>query len=245
MPSPGVVLTGALGLLGALVYVGLARLELRRTRETQQLASGAIALFWLALGIHLAVDSAWGIAGTFGPISPAVSETVLHLKVASGAVAFGGLVYHLVYLYSGRPGLVWLVTIYFLLAFALVEHNYVLRGPIGHEMTPFAAKHAFEQAGGAFEDVAMVLLFLPGIVASLAYLGLGRRVRLDATRRRRHLTRALGLLGFFGSLLVGFLADWSWWEPAERSIALSTGLVALVGARAASASSAEPHGVLA
>lgn len=226
MVPAGVAFAGALGLLAALVYAILGRLELLRARSTHAFAAGALGVFWLGLGFHLALDSVWGVAAAAGRVPPELSETALHLKIASAVVAFAGLVYHVLYVYSGSRRIAPLVAGYFAVAFALVEFNYLSRGPLGHEMTAWAAHHAFALAGGAFEDVVLTLLFLPGIVASIMYAVLARTTT-DPVLRRRVVLRALGLAGFFGGLLVGFLAEWSWWEPAERLLALVTGLAAL------------------
>lgn len=231
MLAPGVALAGALGLLTAAVYAALGRREAHRAGRNGQLASAAMALFWWGLGLHVALDSAWGLAAGAGLASAAASNAILHLKVATGALAFTGLVYHLVYVYSGRDGAGPLVALYFLATFALVEHNYLLRGPIGHEMTAWAARHAFALEAGALEDLALVALFLPGLVASLAYANLIRAAG-EGAPRRRVLLQATALAGFFGGMLVGFVADFSWWEPVERALGLATGLVAYVGSPA-------------
>lgn len=229
MLGAGIALAGAIGLLTAGVYGALGCREMRRSERNGQLASVAMGVFWLGLSIHVAIDSAWGFVAALGLASVALSDTVLHLKVATGAVAFGGLVYHLLFLYTGREGRGAAVALYFLAALALVELSYGLRDPQGHEMTAWAARHAFAAEGGLLEDVALVLLFLPGFVASVAY-ALLLRATSDARMRRRVLLRTLALAGFFGGMLVGFVADWTWWEPVERSLGLMTGLVAVFGA---------------
>jgi hypothetical protein len=224
MSALGVLAGAALGLGAAAVYAALGAREARRAGKNGRWASAALSIFWLGLGIHVGVDSIWGLAASSARLAPETSAVVLHLKIASGGIAFAGLVHHLLYLYAGR-GFALPVVAFHVLAMALVEYNYASRVVVGHEMSAFAARHAFLFPATGLEDLAYVLLFSPAIAATLAYARLARTTD-DPLRRTRMRFQATALLGFFVGLLAGFVIDVPWWEPVERALALSTGVAA-------------------
>jgi hypothetical protein len=226
-----------LGLLcGALFLVAAAR-TLRRAHGAPH-PLRAFAVFWLGGGLYVGVDAAWGLASLVGLDSLPLAIVALQVKVASACASFAALVVYLVAIYKGgRPGRSEpVIGGAYLVLFLALEAYYTWRAPVGDHVgfASLGLDYARPQPGVAW-DALLALLFVPPIVASLAYASL-LRVANDGPSRRRIALTSASLLLFFAPDLVGWLVgDWPAWDLVERVLALCAGLGILAATGAARA----------
>ena len=224
---PGTVYLGsALGLVVAALYGYLGWWHARRVGATG-LAGGAFAAFWLCIGAHAALESGWAMAVAASGPALAVGVTVLVLKIATGVVGIGGLVLYLLLVYGFPRRVVPLVVLAYSALFALMLYDYLGRVPVDQELRTWYAGLRYQHPEGALHQAVAILLFLPPLLATVAYLML-LRVSSDAAQRSRIVATGGGFAVFFGAFLLGWVHEkWVWWGLLERLLALGTSLAIL------------------
>lgn len=221
-----VYLGSALGLVVAALYGHLGVVHARRARVTG-LPAAAFATFWLCIAGHAALESAYAIAVALGLPSLDVGVTVLVLKIATGVFGIGGLVLYLLLVYGLSRRVVPLLTLAYATIFAVMLYDYLARVPVDQELRTWYAGLRYLHPEGALHQAVAVLLFLPPLLATIAYLML-LRVSREAPQRRRILATGSGFIVFFGAFLLGWVHErWFWWGLLERLLALGSSLAIL------------------
>lgn len=206
----------------AVLYLFVGR---RLWRRGDGAAAGGwrlFALFWMGMGTWGLVDGLWPLLYVAGLAPFPVAVGLLHLKVLASVAAFYGLVAYLASVYTGRPEAArWLAPAYAGILLA-TSAFYVWKGPVGQHPGTWGMRLDY-----AVQDPGMVwwavvgLLFLPPIVASIAYAALYRLAPGPEARFRVALTSA-SFLGLFGPVFVAWgLGGAYWWPLMEKLLGLA------------------------
>lgn len=213
-----------LGLAVGSGYLVAGVLVARRKRAL----SGAFAAFWLGIGTYAVAEAFWVLEWAYGGGSLALALLVLQVKIVSIVAAFGGLVTHLVGVYTGsRPAVRWTRFAY-LLVLLLVEWTYALRQPIGVQGGEWGIRLVY--ANPQVEPlwtIMLATLMLPPALGAIAYLSLARVADDPRLRRRILLTGAALLLFFVPTFLAWQAGGWPWWGLTEKLLGAATALVML------------------
>src|SRR5438067_3470052 len=117
MAAPAVVLLqAAVQLVSAALYLWVARTVLQREVEGEaRRANVLFAVFWVGLGIVYLLAPLFTIpAQLFGYRDLALAITLLNSLLLLIAAAVWGLVYYLVYLYTGSRRAFWPITVFYI-----------------------------------------------------------------------------------------------------------------------------------
>lgn len=231
MALSGTLLAGALLTLAAGLAYLAAGIRLSRQAPRKGHAIALFSLFWFALGFYGIADGLWSLAVPLANPPVALGITILHLKTLIGCAGFLGLVYYLLYLYTGNRRILLPLVLFYALVYVLVLYSYIARHPIGQETQTWRSGLVYANDGGLLDTLAVIALFLPPLLASIAYARLATKVQTPQ-QRRRVLAISASLAVFFGSLLAGWLGmAGTWWPLAEKILAVATGgvVVAVLG----------------
>lgn len=216
----------AVAIAAVYAYIGL-RISQRRVSQESRSASRAFTAWWMGLSANTALGGLQALlaaAGVTG-IGPHITLTFVTFLVLS--VALWGLLYYLVYLYTGSSG--WMVPLaFFYLAYYLAIVGYLWQlGPQGVDVSGWTVSLSYAQEPtGPLATVLLVLLVGPQLLASLAYFSLIFKVQ-DRTRRYRVLLVSLAILTWFGSTLIASFTGaggTDLWQIASRAIGLAAAL---------------------
>jgi len=201
------------------LYVGV--LTWRRAEPSRSAALQAFAVFWLGLGMYGLSEATWGLAfiGGIGDLPFAIA--VLHLKIAFAVAGFAGLVYYLLYIYTGRETLRPYVAGFYVLVAFVVEYFYAWRDPIGQRITTWGISLEYANPQGPLWNVVVVLLFVPPLLSALGYASLLRVIR-SPLERFRIVAVSASLGTFFLALTFGWMTNYlPWWGLAEKVLSLA------------------------
>lgn len=227
MSAAPVAILSLLGIALAALYARVGLLVARRAGASGEHAMAFFAAFWIGVAGYGFLDAAWALALAFVDVPLALAVAILHAKVALGVAAFFGLVYYLLFLYTGRRWLLAPVAIAYGAIYAVVEYYYVWREPVGQHLGAWSAGLDYAKESAAFHDAVTLLLFVPPALAAVAYAMLVAVVQQREARRRVAIT-ASSLAVFFASLTLGWLnGRIPWWPVAEKALALGAALAVL------------------
>lgn len=221
------ILAGStLGLLVAALYAYIGIDQARRARTTG-FAAIAFATFWLAIGFHAAIESGWAMWVVLGEPDLAIGVSVLLLKIGTGVLGIGGLVVYLLLVYGMPKRFLPRIFVAYSALYALMVYDYLSRVPLASETRTWYAGLRYQFPEGPLHNVVAVLLFLPPLLATVAYLFLLRHTE-DPSQRSRIIATGSSLVVFFATFLLGWVHErWMWWGLIERSLAIGTSVCIL------------------
>lgn len=227
----GVVVT--LATAAVLAYVGRLTLH-RRVSPRASEARTAFAAWWWAAAAVLAVGALHTLAGLAGVRAVDLHVLLLHVRAVPLAVAVWGLLFYLLYVYTGRAWLRWPVAAY-AIAFYVYFLVYIeLAGPWRVEVTPWEVRVlAIEPAAPAATLALGLLLGAPLTLASVLYGSLYFRLE-ERTQRFRVALVSLAFAALFATILVGFalrLETRTWFPLLYQVPSLVAALVVLFAHR--------------
>lgn len=226
MPAATLLVGSLVGLAASLAYLGIG---LRIPAPPSQSARAALAAFrayWIGLAAYGALDAGWSLAVALGGTDLDVAVVVLQLKVLAGVLAFYGLVFYVGAIYTGSLVRV-LVRGFYAALLVFVIYVYWWRAPLGVVAEPWSAALRYANDGAPYTTM-VILLFVPPLLAAIAYASLVRHAA-DAPTRRRIVVVSASLAVFFGGTLAGWLVSgWLWWGLVEKLLALAAGLAVYV-----------------
>lgn len=169
-----------------------------RTRRSHDPAHAFpfFGLFWVGAGVGLVTDAALTAMALSGGLGT-LALPLLQLKVLATLLGILGIVHYLLYIYTGRPGLLKYLLGGFVVLIALAEFTLAQSGPLGVQVDTWRAWYDFRQApqGPAFL-ATVALAFAPPLVLCGAYARLLLLLDDPASRWRGAWLTA-GLTAFF------------------------------------------------
>lgn len=216
---------------GIYFYVGHRLVRRRITSSEARLAWIFFVVWWYALAATTLVSGLLNLLGAFTAAHLALYVTLTYVNLLAICVALYGLLYYLLYLFTGNARLFTPLTLFYIGYYILILYYFVYRDPIGLQIRRWDVTLQYERAlSGPFFLVVLVLLIFPQIIGSLAYFSLFFRLQ-DPTRKYRIAVVSWSIVIWFGSSFlasVSGLAQQDWWQIVSRLIGLSAALAILL-----------------
>ncbi|MBI5880464.1 MAG: hypothetical protein HZB53_22665 [Chloroflexi bacterium] len=201
-----------------------ARLGQRTVSNSEaRLAWRLFGLWWYCLAATTLMSAIVNLFGAFNIASLPLFVALTYINILLICIALWGLLYYLVYLFTGSPRFLAPLAIFYALYFVLLVYAIAASDPARVQIERWTTRLVYAHPRtDPFFAAALVLLVFPQILASLAYFTLFFRVR-EATQRYRILLVSWCLVFWFGSAFVASVAGLSqadWWQIVSRLIGL-------------------------
>lgn len=198
MVSPAVTLlqTGV-QLCSAFLYLWVSHIILKRpVEEGAKRANSLFGVWWLSLGLVFLLAPLFTVPPQlFGYRNLAFTIALLNALLILIVVAVWGLVYYLVYLYTGHSRWFWPVTVFYVFVAFVLLYWVAALNPIGFDDSGMLTYEHGQLSGSP----AIGLLFsLPVVFAALAYGSLFFRVKAGVAKYR------------IGMVAGGFILQFGW-----------------------------------
>ncbi len=232
MESPTLLVSAAFAVAAAALYGYVAWVIANRpVGADARLAAGAFVAWWLMLAVSTATGAVQHVAA-YLHIEDVLPYVVLgDLSLIAICVALWGLLYYLLYLYTGRRG-VWLPLAVFYVAYYTLLNGLIRSGePTGIivDRWQVSIEYAADLESNVLWGPVIALLILPQVVGSLAYFRLYFQLD-DRTQKYRVAVVSWSIIIWFGSAglaVVADLGEQDWWQVLSRFIGLAAALAIL------------------
>lgn len=231
------LLTSAIFSLVSAVVYGIVGLQLSK-RVVQDSASNfawkLFTLWWFGLAVSTLTGFIFSLLGAIGRTILPVYVALSYVNLLISCIALWGLLYYLIYLFTGNTRILVPLSAFYLFYFVLLVYYLTVSTPNGVEVGRWTTslKFLFPLTGPVIVLI-LLLLVLPQIFGALAYFTLFFRVE-ERTQKYRILLVSLSLVTWFGLALlaqaIGF-AEEDWWQVASRAIGLAAAFVILMAYR--------------
>lgn len=222
-------------------YVGGILLQRPTPHEDGRVALRLFATWWLALAVLFGGQSVATILAAAGVVSLPLHVALALVNLVPLTVGLWGLLYYLLYIYTGRASLLRPLTVAYLLLFVWYVYLVVSLGPTGVDVGTWQVELHYARADdldGPLGFLAIATLLVPILVAAALYGTLYFRTH-DAETRYRIATVSSAFLVWFGSAAVAPfvrvgdapLADAAAWPLVSRLIGLGAALLVLAAYR--------------
>lgn len=216
---------------GIYYYVGRVLQRRHTTSADTRLAWRLFIAWWYALATTSLFNGLLSLLGYFGVASLPLFTTMTLTNILAVCVALYGLVYYLMYLYTGSRKILIPLSVFYILYYMLLVYFIQARKPIDVEIGRWQASLVYQnQIRGPLFSVAATLLFLPPILGAVAYLLLYFRVE-NITQKYRILLVSLSIIVWFlSSSLAAFsgFSELDIWQIISRFIGVAAALAILL-----------------
>jgi hypothetical protein len=233
MIQPTLLFGATLSILSAIIYYYVGRVLSRRrvAAPDARLAWTLFVVWWYALASSTLSGAVISLLGAFNLAGLALVVTFNHVNLLAICVALFGLMYYLLYLFTGSRRLLLPLAIFYLVYYILLIYYIQARVPVGVTVGRWNAGLQFEQqATGPLFLIVLLLLIFPQVIGSLAYFTLYFRVK-NITQKYRILLVSWSIIVWFMSAFLASIAGFGqedWWQVASRLIGLSASLAILL-----------------
>jgi hypothetical protein len=232
MIQPTLLFGAALAFLSAGIYfyVGHVLSERHQSSSGANMAWLMFVIWWYALAVATLSGGVLNLLGAFGVIGLPLFTTITIINLLTTCLALAGLMFYLLYLYTGRTSLIWAVAIFYFLYYGLLVYFIEASDPIGVTINRWNTSLEFQNAiRGPLFQIALLLLVFPQIIGSLAYFMLFFQVKAKTQKYRILLVSWSIIIWFLSSYLASIsgLSKQDWWQIASRLIGLGAALTIL------------------
>lgn len=231
MADTTLMLAGATILAVAVLYffVGRAVLDPGAPRP-ERMARNAFALWWFGLAARTTREAVGNLLVVAGIDDVAFHTSLEYLGFVFLFVALAGLMYYLLYLYTGRPWVIYPISVFYGLFLFIAFYLTNLRNAVGLEIDEWSVGLDYASpASPLFLNLLLGALLVPLVIGVVLYLLLYTKVSAPIQKRRIQLV-AGALLFWFGSVSIAVvmnLNDHDYWGFVSRVIALIAAVVIL------------------
>lgn len=233
MIQPTLLFGAVLSALSAGIYLYVGRV-LSRRRQTSWEATVAWTLFivwWYALGAATLSGALLSLLGAFRIAGLPVFVTFNLVNFLAICVALFGLMFYLLYLFTGNYRLLGPLAAFYIAYYILLVYYVQARMPVDVTVNRWNAGIVYQkEASGPLFLITLLLLVLPQILGSLAYFTLYFRVQ-NPTQKYRIFLVSWSIIIWFTSALLASLAgigQQDWWQVSSRLIGLGAALTILM-----------------
>jgi hypothetical protein len=232
MVQPTLLFGAILAFLCAGIYFYVGRV-LGRRRQTSSGASMAWLMFvtwWYALALATLSGGVLSLFGAVGIIGLPLFTTITIINLLTTCVALMGLMFYLLYLYTGKTSTIWAVGIFYFFYYGLLVYFVEASDPVGVTINRWNTSLQYQNViRGPLYIIAFLLLVFPQIFGSLAYFMLFFRVNAKTQKYRILLVSWSIIIWFLSSFLAGIsgLSTQDWWQIVSRLIGLGAALTIL------------------
>ena len=231
--QPTLLFSALFALLAAGIYAYVGwRLSKRVISSSRaQLAWGSFTVWWYGLAATTLIGALLSLLGAVGFTSLPLFVTATYINLLIICLALCGLLYYLIYLFTGNIRSLILLAIFYLIYYILLVYYITASSPDDVHIGRWNTTLVFHSPlTGPFFVIILVLLLLPQIIGGLAYFTLYFRVS-DLTQKYRILLVSWSIIVWFISPLIaqaGGLAQQDWWQLTSRCIGLAAALTILM-----------------
>jgi hypothetical protein len=232
MIQPTLLFGATLAFVCAGIYFYVGRV-LSRRRPASPGAGMAWLMFvtwWYALALATLSGGMLSLLGAFGIIGLALFTTITIINLLTTCVALSGLMFYLLYLYTGKTSLLWFVGAFYFFYYGFVVYFVEASEPVGVTINRWNTSLQYQnQIRGPLFMVAITLLVFPQIISSLAYFMLFFQVNAKTQKYRILLVSWSIIIWFLSSFLANIsgLSQQDWWQIVSRLIGLGAALAIL------------------
>jgi hypothetical protein len=216
---------------GIYTYVGWRLSKRVISSSRAQLAWGSFTVWWYGLAATSLVSTFLSLFGALGITSLPLFVTANYINLLIICLALCGLLYYLIYLFTGNIRSLMLVAVFYLMYYVLLVYYITASAPSNVIVGRWGATLDYHSPlTGPFFDIIFVLLLLPPIIGALAYFMLYFRVS-DTTQKYRIVLVSWSIIIWFLSPAIaraGGLAEQDWWQLMSRFIGLAAALIILM-----------------
>lgn len=232
MAYESLVFSGVLGVITALVYAVVGRTIARRSvARDLHMAQGAFTLWWFALAGTTLVGAAYTLYGAYALPSLALAVATTSLTLLGLCLALAGLLFYLVYLYTGSRKPLVPLAIGYVALYGLFTYLIQVGHPIGVERRQWNVTLQYETEFGTTVGLAAFLLIVaPQIIAAFAYFTLYFRLD-DRSQRFRVAVVSWSIILWFASPFLGVVpgvAGSLAWQVTSRLIGFAAAVAILL-----------------
>lgn len=220
-------------LIGGITYIYIGWWLGKRVVSSAdaRLAWQAFTTWWFGLATTTLLGALQNMFGALGLTDLPLFITANYINLLASCIALWGLVYYLLYLFTGNSRMFVPLSIFYSIYYVLLVYFYTASVPNSVEVGRWNATLVFENMLiGPFFVLLATMLLLPQIIGSLAYFTLYFRVS-DVTQKYRVLLVSWSIIFWFVTpviALVEGVAEEDWWQLVSRAISLGTSLVILM-----------------
>jgi len=212
-------------------YVGW-RLSRRVVSSSEaKLAWQSFTVWWYSLAATTLIGGLLNLFGAFGVTILPLFVTATYINLLVLCLALWGLLYYLIYLFTGNSQFLVPLAIFYILYYVLLVYYITASVPESINVDRWSAALDYRSPlTGPFFVFLIVLLLLPQVVGGFAYFTLYFRVT-EVTQKYRVLLVSWSIIIWFLSPLValaGGLAEQDWWQLVSRLIGLVAALTILM-----------------
>jgi hypothetical protein len=215
---------------GIYFYVGQVLRRRRSDSPDSRLAWRLFVAWWYALSAATSSGAILNLLGAFGIVGLPLFTTITIMNFLAICVALYGLVFYLLYLYTGKRGILAPLSIFYIAYYGLLVYYVQASQPISVTVQPWRATLVYQTPlHGPIFSLVLILLLFPPIVGGFAYFMLYFQVK-PATQRYRILLVSWSIIIWFLSVFFvssAGLSDENWWQVISRLIGLAAAFAIL------------------
>lgn len=215
---------------GIYYYVGRVLSRRRSGSRDARLAWSLFVVWWYALAASTFSGAILSLLGALGIVNLPLFTTVTLMNLLATCVALFGLMFYLLYLFTGNRRLLGPLIVFYIAYYTLIVYYVQASTPVGVDVNRWNTTLEYQnQIRGPLFLITLFLLVFPQIIGSLAYFMLYFRVE-TATQKYRILLVSWSIVIWFLSSFLASISGFSqqdWWQIANRLIALGAALTIL------------------
>jgi len=233
MIQPTLLFGALLSILCAVIYYYVGRVLSQRhpASPDARMAWSLFVVWWYALAVTTLSGALLNLLGALGIVGLPLFTTFTLFNLLAICVGLYGLVYYLLYLFTGNRRLLGPLTVFYIGYYILLIYYVQASDPSGVEVERWRAVLVYQnQLQGPFFIVVLLLLLFPQIIGGLAYFSLYFRVK-NVTQKYRILLVSWSIIIWFLSTFlasISGLAEYDWWQIASRLLGLGAALVTML-----------------
>jgi hypothetical protein len=196
-----------------------------------RLAWGSFTVWWYGLAAITLIGGFLSLFGAVGLTSLPLFVTATYLNILIICLALWGLLYYLIYLFTGNRRSLVPSAIFYMIYYILLVYYITASIPGDVNVGRWDASLVYRTPPtGPLVVIILAMLLLPQIIGGLAYFSLYFRVA-EITQKYRVLLVSLSIVVWFLSpviALAGGLGQQDWWQFPSRFIGLVAALTILM-----------------
>ena len=214
----------ALAAAGIYTYVGWRLGKRVIPSSDARLAWVSFTVWWYGLAAATLIRGLLNLFGAMGLTDLPIFVTATYLNIQAICIALMGLLYYLIYLFTGNRNSLGLLAICYIFFYILLVYYITASTPNAVNVERWNTGIAYSNPPtGPFIILLLVLLLVPHIIGGFAYFSLYFRVT-EITQKYRIFLVSWSIILWFLSPVVamaGGLSQQDWWELASRLIGLA------------------------
>jgi hypothetical protein len=233
MNQPTLLFSALFAVISASIYSYVGWRLSKRTISSSEarLAWGLFAVWWYGLATTTLIGGLLNLFGAVGLTNLPLFVTATYLNILVICVALLGLLYYLIYLFTGNRRVLLPLAVFYIIYYILLVYYITASIPSDITVSRWSTTLVYRTPPtGTFFILLLVFLLLPQLIGGFAYFTIYFRVS-DVTQKYRVLLVSWSIIVWFLSpfiALAGGLAQEDWWQFASRFIGLAAALTILM-----------------